>query len=86
MKKRFAPDVIHAHFGWSGLRMLLLKQFLRIPMVVTFGGRDVGAQMRLPYFDKLYQVLLDATEQMICVSSDLRWKLIDLGVPRARIA
>lgn len=81
----FRPDLIHAHFGWSGLRMLLLKQFLRIPLVVTFGGRDVGAQMRLPYFDRLYEVLLGASERMICVSSDLRSKLIDLGASPDRI-
>jgi hypothetical protein len=82
VKSRFAPDVIHAHFGWSGLRMLLLKQFLRIPMVVTFGGRDIGAQMRLPYFDRLYQVLLSACEEIVCVSKDLRGKVIDAGVRR----
>ena len=85
MKKRFNPDVIHAHFGWSGLRMLLLKQFLRIPMLVTFGGRDVGAQMRLPYFDRLYRVMLGATEQVVCVSNDLRSKLVDIGVPSERV-
>ena len=85
LRKRFAPDLIHAHFGWSGLRMLLLKQFLRVPMLVTFGGRDVGAQMRLPYFDRLYRVLLDASEQVVCVSSDLRSKLMDVGVPGERI-
>jgi glycosyltransferase involved in cell wall biosynthesis len=85
VKKRFTPDVIHAHFGWSGLRMLLLKQFLRIPMLVTFGGRDVGAQMRLPYFDRLYRVMLGATEQVVCVSSDLRSKLVDIGVPADRV-
>jgi glycosyltransferase involved in cell wall biosynthesis len=85
VKSRFAPDVIHAHFGWSGLRMLLLKQFLRIPMVVTFGGRDIGAQMRLPYFDRLYQVLLSACEEIVCVSKDLRGKVIDAGVPESRV-
>jgi glycosyltransferase involved in cell wall biosynthesis len=85
VKSRLAPDVIHAHFGWSGLRMLLLKQFLRVPMVVTFGGRDVGAQMRLPYFDRLYHVLLSACEEIVCVSKDLRSKLIDAGVPESRV-
>lgn|GEM_PF-643302 len=85
IQRTVQPDLIHAHFGWSGLRMLLLKQFLRIPLVVTFGGRDVGAQMRLPYFDKLYDVLLGACERMICVSNDLRSKLIDLGAPPDRI-
>ena len=85
VKRIFEPDLIHAHFGWSGLRMLLQKQFLRIPMVVTFGGRDVGVQMRLEYFDRLYEVLLEATDEMICVSKDLRGKLIAAGGDRDRI-
>jgi glycosyltransferase involved in cell wall biosynthesis len=41
--------------------------------------------MRLPYFDKLYGVLLGASERMICVSSDLRSKLIYLGASPDRI-
>jgi colanic acid/amylovoran biosynthesis glycosyltransferase len=41
--------------------------------------------MRLPYFDKLYKVLLGASERMICVSSDLRSKLIDIGASPDRI-
>jgi glycosyltransferase involved in cell wall biosynthesis len=71
VQKTVQPDLIHAHFGWSGLRMLLLKQFLRIPLVVTF--------------DRLYEVLLGASERLICVSSDLRSKLIDLGAAPDRI-
>jgi hypothetical protein len=48
LERAHRPDLIHAHFGWSGLRMLLMKQYLRIPLVVTFGGRDLGVQMRMP--------------------------------------
>lgn len=85
IRSRWNPDLIHAHFGWSGADMLLLKQCLRIPLIVSFGGRDVGLQMKLPYFDRLYQVLLDATDQAICVSKDLERKLIDVGVEPERI-
>jgi colanic acid/amylovoran biosynthesis glycosyltransferase len=85
LRERYRPDLIHAHFGWSGTAMLLLKQFLRIPMVVTFGGRDVGLQMNLPHFDRLYRMLLDSTEQVICVSKDLQQRLVDAGVDPARI-
>ena len=56
LRRTYQPDAIHAHFGWSGLRMLLLKQYLRIPMVVTFGGRDLGVQMPMPEFRELIQV------------------------------
>jgi colanic acid/amylovoran biosynthesis glycosyltransferase len=85
VKKTWSPDLIHAHFGWSGLRMLLLKQFLRVPLMVTFGGRDVGVQMQLDYFDRLYRVMLNACDQLICVSNDLRSKLIDAGGDKDRI-
>mgnify|MGYP000541344801 CR=1 FL=1 len=30
LRERYQPDLIHAHFGWSGIRMLLLKQLKRL--------------------------------------------------------
>ncbi len=85
LRRTWRPDVMHAHFGWSGLRLLLMKQMLRIPLVVTFGGRDVGLQMKLPDFDRLYAAMLDATDAIICVSQDLRTKLIEAGADPERI-
>jgi glycosyltransferase involved in cell wall biosynthesis len=85
LKDTWQPTVLHAHFGWSGIRMLLLRQFLRIPLVTTFGGRDVGAQMHREYYDRLYEILLEASDQIICVSHDLMNQLIDHGVPPERI-
>ncbi len=85
LKEVWKPTVLHAHFGWSGVRMLLFRQYLRIPLVTSFGGRDVGTQMHLEYFDRLYEILLDASDQIICVSHDLMNQLIDHGVPPERI-
>ena len=85
LRRTWQPDLIHAHFGWSGLRLMLLKQMLRVPLVVTFGGRDVGLQMHLPDFDRLYLAMLGATDQIICVSRDLRDKVIEAGVDPDRI-
>ncbi len=85
LRRTWRPDVMHAHFGWSGLRLLLMKQMLRIPLVVTFGGRDVGLQMRLPDFDRLYAAMLAGTDAIICVSKDLRSKLIEAGADPDRI-
>jgi colanic acid/amylovoran biosynthesis glycosyltransferase len=85
LERTYAPDLIHAHFGWSGLRMLLMKQYLRIPMVVTFGGRDLGVQAAMPQFDRLYRVLFDAADQMICVSDDLRQEALSFGADPERV-
>jgi len=85
LRRTWQPDVMHAHFGWSGLRLLLMKQMMRVPLVVTFGGRDVGLQMRLPDFDRLYAAMLEGTDAIICVSKDLRSKLIDAGADPDRI-
>jgi glycosyltransferase involved in cell wall biosynthesis len=85
LRERCRPDLIHAHFGWSGTAMLLLKQCLRIPLVLTIGGRDAGHQMKLPHFDRLYRMLLDSTDQVICVSKDLEQRLVDAGVDPGRI-
>jgi len=85
LRDRYRPDLIHAHFGWSGTAMLLLKQCLGVPLVVSFGGRDAGLQMKLPHYDRLYQMLLDATDQVICVSKDLERRLVDAGVDPGRI-
>lgn len=85
LRRTWNPDLMHGHFGWSGLRLLLMKQMLRVPLVVTFGGRDVGLQMRLPDFDRLYAAMLESTDAIICVSKDLRTKLIDAGADPDRI-
>ncbi|MDX1650730.1 MAG: glycosyltransferase, partial [Myxococcota bacterium] len=85
LQRTWQPDLMHAHFGWSGLRLLMLKQILRIPLVVTFGGRDVGLQMQLADFRELYGMMLDASDAIVCVSRDLRDKLRDAGADPDRI-
>jgi glycosyltransferase involved in cell wall biosynthesis len=85
LRRRWNPDLMHAHFGWSGLRMVLLKQHLRVPFVVTFGGRDVGVQMGLPLFDELYRGLVQVADRMICVSRDLARQLVAFGADPSKV-
>ncbi|MDJ0789017.1 MAG: glycosyltransferase [Myxococcota bacterium] len=85
LQRTWQPDLMHAHFGWSGLRTLLQKQLLRIPLVVTFGGRDAGLQMGLEHFDRLYAALIEASDAIICVSHDLRDKLLAGGADPDRL-
>jgi glycosyltransferase involved in cell wall biosynthesis len=83
--RRWNPQLLHAHFGWSGIRMAPMRQFLRVPLVTTFGGRDVGHEMDLPLLAPLYRVLLEISELMICVSEDLKRQLVARGAPDERV-
>jgi len=86
LDERFAPRLLHGHFGWSGLRLLLLAPLLRAPLVVTFGGRDGGAQLHDPRMAPLYEVLLAMADQVVCVSHHLRNALAEAGVAQERLS
>lgn len=44
--KSFTPDVVHAHFGLSGLLATLQR---RVPVVITYHGSDVNLSSVLPF-------------------------------------
>jgi len=77
--------LLHAHFGYSAVKMLLLKIMLRVPMVVTFGGRDLTVHARRPATRQVYQRMFEIGEQFVAVSDDLRRCAIDLGCPESKI-
>lgn len=56
------PQLIHAHFGQSGVRIfnLLKKHGLDIPLIVQFHGSDIISQ---PLFDSTYKRLILALSQ-----------------------
>ncbi|SDE81250.1 Glycosyltransferase involved in cell wall bisynthesis [Dyadobacter soli] len=57
--KRDKIDVIHAHFGPSGIEMLPVAQKLGIPLVVSFHGIDAAPAMldNKAYADKISEVI-----------------------------
>ena len=86
LRERLAPDLIHAHFGWSGVRMLMLRHLLDIPLVTTFGGRDAGTDLRVEALRPLYRLLVEQSAHLICVSGPLRDALIEFGAPPERVS
>ena len=84
-RARWDPQVVHAHFGWSGIRIAPLAAALGSPLVVTFGGRDVHHEMHDPELAPLYRTLLARAARMICVSDDLRQRVLGRGVPPDRV-
>ncbi|MBW2269951.1 MAG: glycosyltransferase family 4 protein [Deltaproteobacteria bacterium] len=85
LRQAWRPRLLHAHFGWSGVRSLLLRECLGIPLVTTFGGRDLGADLHDPRHHPLYARLLQASDLCLCVSEALAAELAKAGVEDARI-
>ncbi|MCP5055391.1 MAG: glycosyltransferase family 4 protein [bacterium] len=85
LHQAWRPWLLHAHFGWSGIRSLLVRQCLGVPLVTTFGGRDLGADLHDPGHRPLYARLLQASDLCICVSETLAMELSEQGVEDARI-
>ena len=85
LQQRYQGDLIHAHFGFTAYKLMLLKHFMRIPMVVTFGGTDLASHAVRPKTGDLYRVLFDVVEQLVAVSEDLRQSAIQLGCPPDKI-
>jgi glycosyltransferase involved in cell wall biosynthesis len=85
LQQQYQGDLIHAHFGFTAYKLMLLKHFMRIPMVVTFGGTDLASHAARPKTGELYRVLFDVAEQLVAVSEDLRRCAIQLGCPPDKI-
>ena len=66
--KKYSPDLLHAHFGLSGLLANLQR---KIPVITTFHGSDINIE-RNRYYSKLTYYL---SKKSIFVSKKLAAKL-----------
>lgn len=85
LQRRHRAHVLHTHLGYSAISFVMLKHFLQVPMVVTFGGRDLTARGRSPATHRLYCYIFEAAERLVAVSDDLRGCAVALGCPPDRI-
>jgi glycosyltransferase involved in cell wall biosynthesis len=85
-------DLIHAHFGTSGMYALPYASRYRLPLVVTFHGVDVTVLSswarflphRWPYA-ALAPRLLNRMTLGLCVSNEIHDRLRALGAPADRL-
>lgn len=91
--RRFAPVLVHAHFGTDGVLALPLAQALGLPLVTTLHGYDVGrsrlnllASGRLSWmrYAITARQLMRQGDLFLPVSDALRDRAIERGFPRAR--
>lgn len=76
-------DLIHAFYGYMGLRYLEVMRMLKIPMVVSFHGND--AAVEIPQHPELYQTLFQTVPRFIAVADFLRRKVAESGCDPVKV-
>lgn len=90
--RRFAPALVHAHFGQSGPAALDLAESLGIPLVVTYHGQDAtinDAQLRRSWRGREYlrgrQRMIDKASVFVAVSQFIRNRMLAQGFPAHKV-
>ncbi len=81
------PDVIHAHCAYpDGRAAVEYGRRIDRPVVITVHGHDIKdlAQKRTSW-RRLVVEALDGAALVIAVSQDLRQRILDLGIPAAKV-
>lgn len=79
------PDVLHGHFGLDSYRLIGLKNYFGLPLVVNFYGYDV---IRLPKefgWKTRYNKLAREGDLFVVGSEDMKANIRDLGFPADKI-
>lgn len=77
-------DLVHAHFGPSGLDVEPVTTSLGIPLVVTFHGYDMSSYLRKPAYVKALPKLFEHAH-CIAISDRMARQLRELGAPPNRV-
>jgi glycosyltransferase involved in cell wall biosynthesis len=88
--KKSETTVIHAHFAAGGISALPVARRMRIPLVVTFHGKDVTADPNLGgrvgrRYRRNLRELFHGADLLLAVSDHIRRKLLELGAPEEKI-
>lgn len=85
MVRAIRPDVIHAHFGGSGVLVAPIAAQHSVPLVVTFYGKDISSMGAKPFWHQCYLDLWQQVAAITVLSEDMREKALTLGCPREKI-
>jgi len=91
--KKYDIDLIHAHFAYrEGLVGLLAKTRTKKPLIVTCHGYDINTVPEVGYgirlrkrYDGLVRLVLKNADAIICVSNDMKNKVLRLGINKEKV-
>ncbi|MFW6143570.1 MAG: glycosyltransferase [Patescibacteria group bacterium] len=83
--KKEDADILHAHFGNFGAKLMGVKKDVDLPMVVSFYGDDAASYPQKPEWKELYQKMFREVEVFIAICEDMKKKLVSFGCPEEKI-
>jgi len=91
--EKYKLDLIHAHFAYrEGLVGLLAKTRTKKPLIVTCHGYDINIVPEIGYgirlrkrYDTLVRLVLKNADAIICVSNDMKNKVLRLGINKEKV-
>lgn len=79
--RKFAPDLVHAHFASGGRSAIPMARALGVPLIVTLHGADItvrgGAER--------YRQLAEKATVFLCVSEFIRGRALEAGLPAEKL-
>jgi len=84
--KQYHVALIHAHFGPAGVKMILLKEKLGVPLVTTFYGFDVSRLPQDQRWRDRYLTLFERGDLFLVEGPYMQQALEQLGCPPEKIA
>jgi glycosyltransferase involved in cell wall biosynthesis len=82
----FGPDLIHAHFGTTGVMALPFIRAIGAPAVVTFYGVDVSASLQIARWRDNFREMFGRMSRVIVLCDAARDRLTAIGCPPEKIA
>jgi colanic acid/amylovoran biosynthesis glycosyltransferase len=78
-------QLLHAHFGYDGYKMLPLKRKLGVPMITGFYGLDASSYLRRTDWLEKYRRLFEEGEVFLVLGPRMRDALTNAGCPAEKI-
>jgi colanic acid/amylovoran biosynthesis glycosyltransferase len=85
LARESGSEVIHAHFGWSGIEAVLPARHLDVPLVTAFHGSDVYVRNPRDRIHNSYRKLFRTGAAFTCVGPRAGDELVRRGCPRERL-
>lgn len=81
----FHGDIIHAHFGTTGVMALPFIRASGLPAVVSFYGVDGSASLRVPRWRENFREMFGRMGRVLVLCDVVRDRLIGIGCPPGKL-
>lgn len=78
IKNKNKYDIIHSNWTISSFSAVISKRFHKKPIITSIHGSDINQAIKNPFFRFLTNIVINSSNKIICVSNNLREKIINL--------